>query len=264
MVKFLKERKIIEDYNQVALLLKSVTHEHSKHYLDALEEAHIPAYAPRAREFFENEEIKLMMGCYSVIFGFHGEAVKDLERSFTELVEYTQTAISALGPYSMINPELIKYLQRKVKDIEEIKEGTSLDLTVTDYLFNLIAFMPFSRFMKNENRARNFAIFSQLLATFQDYYNINIVTYKNRGWIPRLLFNSFFKFLLDGGINEYEDPDNPIPSGYVQVMTIHQSKGLEFPVVVVGSLDKEFKVMKGVIKLSCLFIKDLFLSQKIE
>lgn len=248
MVKFLKERKIIEDYNQVALLLKSVKHEHSKHYLDALEDAHIPAYAPRAREFFENEEIKLIMGCYSVIFGFHGDAVKDLEGSFSELVEYTQTAISALGPYSQIIPELTKYLQRKVKDIEEIKEGQSLDLTVADYLFNLIAFMPFSRFMKNENRARNFAIFSQLLAIFQDYYNINIVTYKNREWIPRLLFNSFFKFLLDGGINEYEDPDNPIPSGYVQVMTIHQSKGLEFPVVVVGSLDKEFKVMKRVDK----------------
>ncbi len=53
---------------------------------------------------------------------------------------------------------------------------------------------------------------------------------------------------LDGGINEYEDPDNPIPSGYVQIMTIHQSKGLEFPVVVVGSLDKGFKVGKRVDK----------------
>ena len=38
------------------------------------------------------------------------------------------------------------------------------------------------------------------------------------------------------GINEYEDPDEPMPKGYVQVMTIHQAKGLQFPVVVVGSL----------------------------
>ena len=38
------------------------------------------------------------------------------------------------------------------------------------------------------------------------------------------------------GINKYEDPDEPMPKGYVQVMTIHQAKGLQFPVVVVGSL----------------------------
>jgi DNA helicase-2/ATP-dependent DNA helicase PcrA len=216
--------------------------------MKALEDAHIPAYAPRARGYFENEEIQLIVGCYSIIFGFYGEAIKDLEGSFSGLVEYTQNAIAALGPYSQINPEMAKYLRRKVEGIERLKDGESLDLTVTDYFYHLIAFEPFSRFMKNENRARNLAIFSQLLGTFQDYYNINIVTYKNKEWIPKFLFNSFFKFLLDGGINEYEDPDNPIPSGYVQVMTIHQSKGLEFPVVVVGSLDKEFKVMKRVDK----------------
>jgi DNA helicase-2/ATP-dependent DNA helicase PcrA len=38
-------------------------------------------------------------------------------------------------------------------------------------------------------------------------------------------------------MNEYEDRDQPFPPGHVQVMTIHQAKGLEFPVVVVGSLD---------------------------
>ncbi len=248
MVRFLKDRKIIEDYNQVALLLKSVMLEHSEHYIKALEDAHIPVYAPRARGYFENEEVSLILGCYSVIFGFHDEAIKDLEGSFSTLVEYTQNAIAALGPHSQLNPELTMYLRQKVKNIEDLNDGESLDLTVADYFYHLMAFQPFSRFMKNENRARNLAIFSQLLATFQDYYNINIVTYKNKKWIPRLLFNSFFKFLLDGGINEYEDPDNPIPSGYVQIMTIHQSKGLEFPVVVVGSLDKGFKVGKRVDK----------------
>jgi DNA helicase-2/ATP-dependent DNA helicase PcrA len=52
--------------------------------------------------------------------------------------------------------------------------------------------------------------------------------------------------LYEGGINEYEDPDQPFPKGHVQVMTIHQSKGLEFPVVVVGSLDVQLSTAKGV------------------
>jgi len=45
-------------------------------------------------------------------------------------------------------------------------------------------------------------------------------------------------------MNEYEDPDQPFPKGHVQVMTIHQAKGLEFPVVVVGSLDKQLSTTK--------------------
>jgi DNA helicase-2/ATP-dependent DNA helicase PcrA len=41
---------------------------------------------------------------------------------------------------------------------------------------------------------------------------------------------------MDGGICEYEDESEYAPSGCVSFMTIHQSKGLEFPVVIVGSL----------------------------
>jgi ATP-dependent DNA helicase UvrD/PcrA len=60
------------------------------------------------------------------------------------------------------------------------------------------------------------------------------------------LFPSFLRLLYEGGINEYEDPDQPFPKGYVQVMTIHQSKGLEFPVVVVGSLDTQLSTAKRI------------------
>lgn len=61
-----------------------------------------------------------------------------------------------------------------------------------------------------------------------------------------IFFNSFLRFLYDGGVNEFEDPDLPFPSGYVQMMTIHQAKGLEFPVVIVGSLDKRLSSRKQV------------------
>ena len=60
------------------------------------------------------------------------------------------------------------------------------------------------------------------------------------------LFNSFLRLLHSGGINEYEDPNQPFPKGYVQVMTIHQAKGLEFPVVVVGSLDVQISTARQV------------------
>jgi DNA helicase II / ATP-dependent DNA helicase PcrA len=37
----------------------------------------------------------------------------------------------------------------------------------------------------------------------------------------------------------YENPEQPFPEGRVLVMTIHQAKGLEFSVVVVGGLDRQ-------------------------
>lgn len=42
--------------------------------------------------------------------------------------------------------------------------------------------------------------------------------------------------LLDGGIGEYEDDSEYAPSGCVSFLTIHQSKGMEFPIVIVDSL----------------------------
>ena len=44
------------------------------------------------------------------------------------------------------------------------------------------------------------------------------------------------KYLFIDGIGEYEDESEYAPGGCVSFMTIHQSKGLEFPVVIVGSL----------------------------
>ena len=47
----------------------------------------------------------------------------------------------------------------------------------------------------------------------------------------------YFRFLFDGGITEYEDDSEYAPSGCVSFMTIHQSKGMEFPIVIVDSLN---------------------------
>ena len=109
-----------------------------------------------------------------------------------------------------------------------------------------MSFEPFASFLKNENRVRNLSTFSTLLTEFQNYYHINLVTERNKDWINKKLFSSFFKLLIDSGIDEYEDPYNPIPRGYVQVMTIHQSKGLEFTAVAVGSLDKTRRTQRQV------------------
>ena len=53
----------------------------------------------------------------------------------------------------------------------------------TDYFYRLLARDPFASFVKNENRARNLAILSQLLNTFQNYYHYTVVTHRNRDYL---------------------------------------------------------------------------------
>jgi DNA helicase-2/ATP-dependent DNA helicase PcrA len=247
MVACLKQQQVIADYSQVALLLHSVRLEHSGPYLGALEAKGIPAFCPRARAYFDNDEVRLMVACLAVIFGYYGEGRGEMHgAAVAALADYVDAAIVDLGRrYSGDHP-LAAALRGFVADIAALQEGESLDLRPADYFYRLLALDPFARFAKNENRARNLAILSQLLNTFQNYYHYTVVTYRNREPLRFHLFNSFFRLLHDGGINEYENPDQPFPKGYVQVMTIHQAKGLEFPVVVVGSLDKQISTAKQI------------------
>lgn len=246
LIEFLKKNAIIEDYSQVALLLHSVRQNHSGSYLTALETRGIPAFCPRARAYFENDVIRDLVGCFAVLFGWHGDGRGQVAGAVAELAAYVDEAIVGLGRRFGAPHPLAAVLSEWTGEISELTEGESLDLRPADYFYRLLALAPFAGAVKEENAARNLAIFSQLLNIFQSYYHYTIVTHRNRGILRFHLFNSFLRLLHDGGINEYEDPDRPFPQGHVQVMTIHQAKGLEFPVVVVGSLATQLSSPKQV------------------
>jgi DNA helicase-2/ATP-dependent DNA helicase PcrA len=246
LVAFLKQNAIITDYSQVALLLHSVRHEHSGHYLAALAARGIPAFCPRARAYFENDVIRDLIACFAVLFGWHGEGRGQVAGAVAELAAYVDGAIVELGRRFGAPHPLAAALAGWTTEIARLNEGEALDLRPADYFYHLLGLEPFRRAVRNENTARNLAIFSQLLNVFQSYYHYTVVTHRNRELLRLHFFNSFVRLLYDGGINEYEDPDQPFPKGHVQVMTIHQAKGLEFPVVVVGSLSKQLSSPKQI------------------
>jgi DNA helicase-2/ATP-dependent DNA helicase PcrA len=85
--------------------------------------------------------------------------------------------------------------------------------------------------------ARNLSLFSRLLNKFEYLHRVTVLNPKYLNKNIRNLFNQFLRFLKDGGIFEYEDTEEYAPSGCVSFLTVHQAKGLECPVVIVGSLD---------------------------
>lgn len=246
-VAFLKENKVIEDESQVALLLHSVRQKHSGPYLKALSDRGINAFCPRARAYFENDEVRYMVASFALLLGYYGDGRGEVAgRALKELAAYVDFCLTDLGRRYPDPHPLAKRLQEFTWGIANLKERQTLNRRLADYFYQFLAHEPFSEFVKNENRARNLAIFSQLLNVFQTYYHYTVITAKNREPLRFHFFHSFLRLLFEGGINEYEDPDEPMPKGYVQVMTIHQAKGLEFPVVVVGSLAVQLSSPKDV------------------
>src|SRR5208282_1253722 len=51
----------------------------------------------------------------------------------------------------------------------------------------------------------------------------------------RTFFMSYLYALYRRGEAEYEDAEDPFPRGRIPFLTIHQAKGLEFPVVILGN-----------------------------
>jgi DNA helicase-2/ATP-dependent DNA helicase PcrA len=142
------------------------------------------------------------------------------------------------------NNELLRWARQKANRHLNLVENT--DYAFSGLFYELLRFPLFSRYLDEEllkaglqqSRAmRNLGLFSQLLNKFEYLHHITVLQHEYMDLNLRHLFNRFLRFLKDGGINEYEDEAEYAPSGYVSFLTIHQSKGLEFPVVVVDSLN---------------------------
>ena len=113
-----------------------------------------------------------------------------------------------------------------------------------DIFYKLVSFDPFRGHLEADlqdhvlesRAARNLSEISRLLSRFSHLHGMHSITPVNRIALPEELFNEFFRYLYIDGIGEYEDDSEYAPKGCISFMTIHQSKGLEFPVVIVGSL----------------------------
>ena len=198
-VTFLKSNNVIQDYNQVAILLHSVRFEHSGKFISALEKKGISSFCPRARAYFDNEEVEFIVACYALILGYYGTGRGNvIGRSLNELSQYVDSCIVKLAKKYGGGDPLAQLIQSFANEVATLAEGESLDRRPADYLYRLLALDPFKLMMKNENRARNIAILSQLLTVFQNYYDYTVITHKNRESLRYYFFNSFLRLLFEG------------------------------------------------------------------
>ncbi len=193
LVAFLKRSDVIQDYNQVAILLRSVKESHSGPYIHALKQQGIPVFAPRARTYFNNVEVRLIVACFAVLFGWYQNNRGSLQgHGLTDLADYVDESFKVMVQQGIsYQHPLAQYLQTRVKEFSALQPGQNLDEHLADYFYHMLAYAPFTDLLTDENSARNLATFSQLLAIFQHYYHYSVITHKNQGFI-RLHFLTVF------------------------------------------------------------------------
>ena len=239
----LKEKNIIDDWNQVAFLFKSVRNHRVTKLANDLENRGINIYSPRSNMFFDREEIKLMIGAIISIFPQFPEVRKWNENAHLKEWEYFDDCFKLFANEvrKEKNSDLKNWMQKKANKHINLKSNT--DYSFSDLFYEILQFPLFSRYLdinsyeiEDLRPSRNLSIFSNLLTKFEYLHNISVLVPEYLDRNIRRLFNNFLRYLMDGGIDEYEDPSDYAPSGSISFMTVHQSKGLEFPVVFVDSL----------------------------
>ncbi|PFF01367.1 ATP-dependent DNA helicase [Bacillus thuringiensis] len=126
-----------------------------------------------------------------------------------------------------------------------IGSATATDWNLLDLFYRLVGFDAFTETFQDAQDGKdnesiiNLARITLYLSSFMDKTKsiISGSDFQNAK-ISNLLFNNFLYglFLLEE--SEVEVKDSLFPLGRIPFLTIHQSKGLEFPVVVLGGLGR--------------------------
>ena len=248
----LKESGKLTDYNQIAFLFNSVKSDKVTALARYLENNGINVYSPRSALFFERYEIRLITGCLMLMFPEYVEALADESFEFLsdEHYSYYRSCIMLANEFlsKAENRELLKWLRRRGR--EHLGLIKSTDYAYSGLVYQMLEFEPFRSILDTDmsvgvvdiRPARNLALFSQIVNKFEYLHNVSVLDAKEYRGKKRivanteLLFNLYLRLLRDGGISEYEDDSEYAPSGCVSFLTIHQSKGMEFPIVLVDSL----------------------------
>ncbi|WP_417251077.1 ATP-dependent helicase [Castellaniella sp.] len=242
----LKASGQLADWNQVAFLFRSVKNDRVVDLARFLEGQGVPVFSPRSNMFFEREEIRLMIGALIFLFPQFSKIRAWAEGVWLPVWEYYDQLCFKPFTDELRKPEnkpLLEWARPLAKRHVVLAQNT--DYSFSGLFYQLLQFPLFSRFLTEEavqgvdkgRAARNLGTFSKLLTKFEYLHYVSVLNPEFLQKNLRDLFNQFLRFLSEGGIGEYEDEAEYAPKGCVSFLTIHQSKGLEFPIVVCGSLE---------------------------
>lgn len=254
----------LSDWNQVAFIFSSVTNKRVLRLANFLEKNHIPVYSPRSKMFFDREEIRMALG--AMLFMLRYETGQDHMFYLTPEVDTMSIAAYKDGvskghganrqyvdtyyahcvkefivrAKSLENKSLLTYVQEQRDYYMRFTKPVSY--AFRHVLYQLFSFPLFSQMLENSafdyRAARNLGKLSEWMGEYEAIANVYTLSPRYIKGKVIGLFGYFLSRFWQEGVAEYEDKAPVSPSGCVSFLTTHQSKGMEFPVVVCGSMDQ--------------------------
>ena len=168
LIVLLKAKGNIADYNEVAILLYSVQPFLSAAYVAALKKRGISTFCPRARKYFEQEEVCLIVGCFVYLLGYRIKTIVQNDED-DDFRDYLKSCLNMLTQECSHFQSLKTELRTITSEIAAAVEPSSTKC-LADYFYRLVFTAPIANFLnddKNKRQRQNLVIFSQLLQTFQ-------------------------------------------------------------------------------------------------
>jgi len=239
---------IVEDPSQISILSPTVNEATASgvgYLVRELEGRGVPVYNPRGKDMARTEEVMNLFGMISLVLDPDGKYASLLHSTYdSDLILWIEEARNLV----MINVSSDKmsadYLNAAHAAIASAPDEKSYSLVgeIMVHILNLPIFhdypeIPVSawRLAKGTNWIEQYTMIPGKKNTpaFQSVF-------VKKGEIAEYSLKKFYnlccKSFFAGRTPEHEDEDEIVAPGHVSVMTIHQSKGLEFDVVIVRGL----------------------------
>ncbi len=272
LVADLIRQRVVKDPNQCCLLLRSAkeSERNAGPYVAALQKQGLRVYNPRNKAFLEQDEIRVLLGALLAILDPNRRYLNDRIRNANPgrnppaVISFADEINAAYDSVATPNSALRDYVDRCVVSIRTgaqraINSGTPerpwFQCTLQELAFYILGKEPFISWMNDPARRVRLAKLTSLLESYSSMPVLDPSTGRPRANVSRgdlsasmekvgevvepwlnAFYHLFLTYLNDTGIDDEEDDEVICPSGMVPIMTIHQSKGLEFPFVFVGHL----------------------------
>lgn len=242
-IKQLIDRGLVDDPSQIAILLRSAKESprNAGPVAEALRELSVPVYNPRSKAFLEAEEVAGMIGALITVLDPEGLVSDQVRGRAQESIAQWRERFEDLAN---AHPQLSTYVGRVQAAIEKKEGGEYLNISLRDLFYRFLALEPFRTWSESASTTFRLGQLSAIIESFAADSNDSLRKSKEDGggisetWLRAVFYPRFIGYLHRADLDDPDDVDYEIRPGAVQIMTVHQSKGLEFPVVFVGSVDK--------------------------
>ena len=235
LLKRLHRNGKIARLDDIAILFRSVRY-HAGHYINALQEANIPFSITGDGGFFKRHEISQLFDLFvylntsgqwgdryllNPLLNFKPETYEALQNKKVTLAgEITPHGLQSIGITDKADQQKLQDLIALRSQVQEANYETILDI-----FYRLLQCTNCTGNVEDDcctSTLANLGQLSQIVASWDEYGEPSN-------------FRSFLKYLRllkKGGMDGVTTP----VMDAIQIMSIHQAKGLEFPIVVMGSV----------------------------